>query len=190
MTKNQKIIIFVVGGIVILCLASCVVGFLLFRGVGSAITNSVIKSTVEVQSQAQQIATIDMPAGYSASEGFNIFGVTMAIFKSSSSDVFIMLMQMPKTGDLTQADIDLMQQTFNRQYSSRGYQMHVVSTKDMTIRDKPAKMIVSEGTGSGKAIRQVVVFFTGNNGLAALFVTGPQDQWDAQAYDAMIRSIR
>ena len=43
MTKNQKIFIFIGGGIGLLCLVSCAVVLLFFRGVGSAITNSAIK---------------------------------------------------------------------------------------------------------------------------------------------------
>jgi hypothetical protein len=190
MTKNQKIMVFVGGGIALLCLVSCAVVLLFFRGVGSAITNSVFKSPEEVQAAAQEIARVDMPAGYSPSEGMQILGITMAIFKSSNSDVFIMMMEMPKSTNLNQTDIDQMQQAFDRQYSGRGYQMQVVDVKDITIRGKPGKVIISEGTANGSETRQVTVFFMGNHGLAALFITGPKNQWNTKAYDRMILSIR
>ncbi|RPJ50890.1 MAG: hypothetical protein EHM21_03990 [Chloroflexi bacterium] len=190
MTKNQKIFIFIGGGIGLLCLVSCAAVMLFFRNVGSAITNNAIKSPEEVQAAAQEVATIDMPFGYSATEGMNILGITMAIYKSSSSDVFIMLMQMPTSSDLNQSDIGQMQQAFDRQYSSRGYQMQVVDVKDVTIRGNPGKVIISEGSANGVENRQVTVFFEGNNGLAALFITGPINQWDTAAYDQMIQSIR
>jgi hypothetical protein len=190
MTKNQKILIFVGGGVGLLCLISCAVVLLFFRGVGNAITSSALKSPEEIQAAAEQVATLDMPAGYSATEGMRILGMTMAIYKSPSSDVFIMLMSMPTASGLNQSDIQQMQQTFNQQYSSRGYQMQVVDVRDVTIRGKPGKVIISEGTSNGQSIRQVVAFFTGNNGLAALFITGPKDQWDTAAYDQMILSIR
>jgi hypothetical protein len=190
MTKNQKILLIVAGIVGALCLVSCAVVMLLFRGVGNAITNSVLKSPAEVQAAADKIATVDMPAGYSASEGMQILGITMAIYKSDSSDVFIMLMEMPKASDLNETDIQQMQRTFNQQYSSRGYQMQVVDVRDVTIRGKPGKVIISEGTAKGAEIRQVIAFFMGNNGLAALFITGPKDQWETESYDQMIQSIR
>jgi hypothetical protein len=190
MTKNQKVFIFIGGGIALLCLISCAAVMLFFRGVGNAITNSALKSPEEVQAAAQEIATVDMPAGYTAKEGMNILGMTIAIYKSGSSDVFIMMMGMPAASDLSQTDMDQMQQSFDRQYASRGYQMQVVDVRDVTIRGNPGKVIISEGTGNESQIRQVTVFFKGNKGLSALFITGPIDQWDAVAYDLMIRSIR
>ena len=143
-----------------------------------------------MQAAAQEIATVDMPPGYSASEGMKILGITMAIYKSSNSDIFIMMMQMPTSSDINQTDIQQMQQAFDRQYSSRGYQMQVVDMRDVTIRGNPGKVIISEGNTNGTDMRQVTAFFKGNNGLAALFITGPINQWDTAAYDQMIRSIR
>jgi hypothetical protein len=190
MTRNQKIFIGVGAGIVVLCLGACAVVLLFFRGLGNAITNSANKSPAEVQAAANNIAVFDLPAGYAAAEGMEILGITVAVFKSSSSDVFIMLMEMPTAADLSDANFSQMQLVFDRQFGSQGYQMHVVQTKDVTVRGKPGKIFISEGTANGKNIRQVTVFFHGNHGMAAFFITGPISQWDTAAYDQMIRSIR
>jgi hypothetical protein len=190
MTKNQKIFIIIGAGISLLCLVSCAVVLLFIRGLGSAIKDSTFNNPDEAQAAAQKIATVSMPAGYSATAGMNILGTTMVVYNSDSSDVFIMMMQMPASGDLSQTDIQQMQQTFEQQYASRGYQMQVVDVREIILRGDPAKVVISEGTSNGVEIRQVTVFFKGNKGLAALFITGPIDQWDTAAYDQMIHSIR
>lgn len=188
MTNKQKIFIGIGAGLSVLCLVACGVILLAFRGVGNAITNSQFKTPQEAQAAAQDIAAIDMPAGYTASEGMKILGITMVIYKSSSP-VNILVMEMP-TGDLNDQNIQQMQRAYDQQSGGQSG-MRVVDTKTVTIRNKPARIVISEGTLNAAAqIRQVIVYFQGNHGLASLIISGPISQWDTNAYDAMIRSIR
>lgn len=190
MPKKQKAIIFIVAGAALLCLVACGAVLLVMRNVGTAITNSAFKNPAEAAAAAQQIATLNPPAGYTPTEGMKILGMTMVIYKSNNSNVFIMLMELPTSNNLNNADITRMRETFNQQYGSRGYQMKVVDEKDITVRGQPGKVIISEGAANNVQVRQVIVYFKGNHGLAALFVTGPLSEWNTSAYDQMILSIR
>lgn len=189
MTKKQKIIIGVAAGLAVLCLAACGVTLLIFRAAGSAITNSQIKSPQEAQAAAESIAAFDMPQGYTASQGMKLLGMTVVMYQSSSR-VNIMVMEMPTGRELNDADIRQMQRAYDQQSGGRSG-MRVVDTKELTIRGKPARIIISEGPlKAGEQFRQVIVYFQGNHGLASMFITGPVSDWNAAAYDAMILSIR
>ena len=67
----------------------------------------------------------------------------------------------------------------------------ILSTKDATIRGKPAKIIIQEGTTDNNVtIRQELVAFAGKSGTAMLMVMAPVDQWNQAAYDKMVKSIK
>jgi hypothetical protein len=71
--------------------------------------------------------------------------------------------------------------------------MHVVGTRQVTLKGQAVTLTVSESTGdeaSGEALREVMGTFRGQGGASVmLMATGMASQWDDAALDAFVASI-
>lgn len=193
MSKQTKIIIGVIAGILVLCLAICVVGGLLTTILGRNIAANANADPEKAAQTASEIADFTPPAGYQPVTGLNILGYTIVVYDNTSeaSDVMI-LMQMPGLTEIDEATIRQMQQAMERQSGQRMNNMQVIETRDLTIRDKPARVIIQEGTYSDNSapVRQAMVAFQGKGGVAMLMLAAPTDTWDQASIDRMVESIR
>ncbi len=193
MSKQTKIIIGVIAGILVLCLAICVVGALWFNIIGKRIASDAKPDPQKAVQTASEIADFTPPAGYQPSTGMKILGYTIVVYTSgeSSSTNMLMLMQIPGTADINDATIVQMQQAIETQSGRQMNNMKVVETRDLTIRGKPARVIVQEGSYAGNlaTIRQMMVVFQGKGGVAMLMTTASADAWNQQEMDQMVESI-
>ncbi len=194
MTRQTKIIIGVVGAVLVLCLAICVVGVLGFGLFTRNVTSSLQPNPEKAAQTASQIADLTPPEGYQPTSAMNFLGYTFVFYTDpadTSTNRFMMLMQMPLKGDISESTIQQMQQGMERQTGRNLSNMHTIETRDVTIRGKPARVIVQEGTyaESSTPIRQMLVAFQGKGGLAMLAVTAPAADWNQEAFDAMVNSI-
>ena len=196
MTKNTKIILGVVVGLLVLCLIACgvgVLGFGLFsRNVAQTVSQNVKNDPAAAEQTAQKIATIDIPAGFQAGTSMNILGISMVVYENSANNnQSIFLLQMPTGGEINDTTIQQMQQAMERQTNRSVTNMKTVDSRTVTIRDKPAQIIIQEGVNNeNQPYRSEMVAFQGNGGLAMLVISGPTASWDQTAYDKMVNTIR
>ncbi len=192
MSRQTKIIIGVAAGFLVLCLAICVVGVIFTNIVGKNVASDIKPDPEKAANTASEIADFTPPAGFQPMSGFTILGYTVVIFdKGSDSSDLLMLMQIPGLTEIDDATIEQMQQALERQRGGRLNNMRTIETRDMTIRGKPARVIVQEGTRNEntEAVRQMMVAFQGKGGVAMLVVATPASQWDQASFDRMVESI-
>ena len=193
MSKQTKIIIGVVAGISVLCLISCVVGFLVLRNVGSQVVSQVEESTNTdpdaVNTDAASMAEFTLPPGYNPETSTNLLGFKMAMYTNPENNHFLSLIQMPGQSEISEESIRQMREGMERR-SSRGLQnLQTVEQRELTIRGKPAQLIIQEGTNDGTPVRQMLVVFQGKGGLTMLMVMGAANTWDQAAYNNLVTSI-
>jgi hypothetical protein len=191
-SNTTKIIIIVVAVLAVLCLVACAVIAFFVRNVGQRVGQSVKSDPAAVNSATQQIASIDLPEGYTPTSSMNILGMTMVVYEGSNKNSALVLIQMPTTTELTEANIKQMEEQMQNQSGRRLQNYKVIKEYDATIRGKPGKVIIQEGESSdgGDTMRQMMVVFQGKSGLAMMMIIGPANQWDQSAYDAMVKSIK
>ncbi len=195
MSRNTKIVLGIIGGLFILCICAGVVAFLALRSAGPLVERAmtVTEKPEEVTDIAQGIVDYTLPAGYSEQFGMSFFGFDVAAFGSAGpAKQMIMLMQFPESAGLSQAEMEQqMQQATERQMGRRNYQLPVVGETTTTIRDQRITLTIREGTDSdGTAIRQVSGVFQGKSGIVMLMIMGNRQNWDQEAVDAFIASLR
>lgn len=192
MTRNQKIILAVVAGILVMCLIACVVGFLAFQRMGQTVMESAAQDPQEAAARAEDIADFTPPPGFTAETGIEILGISMVFFNDPAKpDTVIILMQMPITGELTDTTFDSMREAMERQSGRRLRNVQTIEDRAVTIRGEPARVVVQEGENSdGRPYRQMLAAFQGEDGLALLTIAGPTTEWDQAAFDQSVESIR
>lgn len=190
MSRQTKIILGIIAGILVLCLIACVAGVLLFNVATRSVVDNASQDPAEVDAAATNIVEFDLPAGFQPESSFHLLGVNMAMYSNPSNDNFLILTELPMAAseDMVQQMQDAFEQNLGRNFSG----MQVVEQRELTVRGQPATMTVLEGTDndSGEQVRQMMVAFEGNNGTAMISVFGPVDNFDMAAYEQMIESIR
>ncbi len=193
-TNKNRTIWIAVAVIGVLCLAACGIAFLVFRQLGSQLSNVVTTNPSDVAAVSDKIATYDMPPGYEAQVSMSMFVYDVVMIgpsQPSSSSMVIMLMQFTGSAGMSREQMEeQMRQAFEQQGGQPGVQMKVVETREETIRGEQVTVTISEGTTQGVTMRQLVTVFKGNGGPTVLMIQGTTDDWDEELVSDFIHSIR
>lgn len=196
MSRNTKIILGVIVGLVLLCACVSVVSIYIFvNSAGEIIEQAVSFSEdpAEIAQTAREIVDYDLPPGYTEQMGMNLMGFKIVGFgPEGRTNQMIMLMEFPKFTNLSQEEMEQqMQQSLQQQTGRRSMDLEVVGTTTATIRDQTVEFTIREGTDEqGNRMRQVSGVFEGKNGLVLLMAMGNAQTWDQQAIDDFIGSLR
>ncbi len=196
MTRNTKIILAVVVGLLVLCCAcsilALVVGpMLLFRA-----GDSNFVSSEDAPATAAQIADFTLPAGFYPSGGMNTFGISFVAYEHNDGVSHLFLFQAPSwAGGNAEAMRRQMEQQMQRSATTFGNDrlsnLRSVETVQVTVRDQPATFTVMEGTNSdGMPYRMMSGMFQGRNGLVFLTIARPAASWNQGEIDAFLASIQ
>ena len=195
LTRNQKIIIGVVGGILLLC---CIGGGILWWA-GSTLFNQVAQGFNQDPAQAQEvgqsIAAYTAPEGYTEKFSMELFGVKMVALgpEGSTDGTIMMLMQFPAGSEgNTEQMQEQMSQAFSQQTGQGGFQFTTSEERTVTIRGQEVTLVIREGSNnSGDQMRQAVAAFEGDDGNVVMFMAmGDPNQWDEAAIEDFLASIK
>lgn len=192
MSKNVKIALAVLGGLLVLCVCAVVVGGMYM----SRVVNTAVKSDpAAAQATARSIADFTLPARYtsgtSSAFAMDLLGFKVAGFTARSGEA-IMLISVPKQNSAAQNE-QIMKQLRSQTLGKMSDQFNFETTdrKPVTVRGQAAEMIISEGsTQAGNAVRQAMISFMGKNGPAILTIVGPADGWDDAEVAGFVASVR
>jgi ribosomal protein S6E (S10) len=197
MSRNTTIAISVIAGLVFLCICVGIIAYVALNRagqvVGEAVEGAIADDPAEVAQIAQGIVEYKLPPGYREQFGMSFFGFDMVAFgPAESTDQMIMLMQFPESAGLNQAEMEQqMKQSLQQQRGRQDIPMQEVDQVQRTIRDQTVTLTISEGTDSdGTAMRQMSGVFQGKNGAVLLMIVSKKQNWDQQAIDAFMTSLR
>jgi hypothetical protein len=196
MSRNTKIILAVVAGLLVLCCAcsvlALVVGPVLFFRAG----NSNFVSSEDAPAAAAQIADFTLPAGFYPSGGMHTFGMSLVAYEHSDGQSHLFLFQMPSW---VQGNAEAMRRQMEQQMqrsattygNDRLSNLRAVETVQVTVRGEPATFTMMEGTNSdGTPFRMMSGMFQGRNGLVFLTIARPAGSWNQGEIDAFLASIQ
>lgn len=191
MSRNAKIGIGVIAGLLVLCVCVCGGAFLATSLFGGQIAkNMTTTDPAQVQAKAQQIIDYQLPPGFHESMAMNIVMAQMVLFSSPDDTTQIMLMQMNPG---TQSDPASIRQGFQQGMQRAlpgGWQQ--VDRKTMTIRGQQVTVTTSEGKMSdGSVLRQMSTDpFNGKAGLVLVSIYGPANNWPEEDINNFLSSIQ
>ncbi len=196
MSRNTKIILGVLAGLVLVCM--CGAGVLAATGLFAAkkvvdvAGQNITSNPAEVEAIAGRIAAYELPQGFNPDYAMDIMGYSLVGFKGDDNHSHIMLMQFPASANLSVEEMEkqMQQATQSREYTYGTQELKVVETRDVTIKGQPATATIAEGKGGEEDFRQLSVAFAGNGGPALLVYAARMSAWDDAAVDAFLASIQ
>lgn len=189
-SNTGKIVVIIVAAVAVLCLISCVVILLVTGKIGSSIAQTVDTSPADVAAAAEKIASIDLPPGFEPTTSMSLLGMTFAMYEAPNKNTALVVFQMPSYMEMNDANIQQMEEQMQQQSDRQLENMRIIKQTDATIRGKPGKIIIQEGSNNGETFRQMLVVFEGKGGLAMIMVFGPKQGWQQAQYDRMVESIK
>ena len=103
MTRNTKIVLGIVAGLLLLCLCGGGATFFLLGAAGRMIARNVVTDPADVAAIADGIAEYQLPAGWREQYGMRFLGFSLVAYAPADSRGHIMLMQFPTSVGLDQA---------------------------------------------------------------------------------------
>lgn len=193
MTRNAKIALSILGGLVVVCLCAGALAAGALTIAGRKVAQTIVVDPEQAAQVANNITEYDLPAGYKQEAmrilGFNL--VTLAPEQADGAPV-ILMMQFPAGANLDQKQMEeQMQRSMQMQFMGQGLSLKLIGQQDIKIRGEDATLTIREGQNSdGTKIRQATAQFTGNEGEALLMIMGPKQTWDQTLVDTFIQSMR
>lgn len=191
MSRNTKILIGVVGGLLGLCCIIGIVAFVFLRQVGSQFEQGFDDPEAAAET-AQGIVAYSLPAGFSEQGAMSFLGIEMAFITNASNDSVIMLMSFPQAlaGNEEQMR-QQMEDSMAENFGDQNINFTPVESREVTINGQPAVVSILEGTNeNGAIIRQATSIFEGDGGKPSmLMIVSPASQWDASNLDGFIDSL-
>ena len=194
MSRNTKIVLGIVGGILLLC---CLVGGILVvlapRLFQNFAEEAFIENTEDAAEIAQSMVEHELPTGFVEEGAMSILGVNMVFSAANGGeDGVIMMMSFPKELTGNEAEMQRqMESSFRDQSGRQNVQLIFKESQEVIINGEPATVNIYEGTDdSGVSIRQAsAIFQTKEGGPGMLMIFAPINNWDDGRFDTFFASM-
>lgn len=194
MSKNVKIVLGIVAGILLVCCVSTIIlAMFLPKWANDFAENSLITDPAQVDSSANNMLDLTFPASFSERMGMQILGISTVFASTADSASTIILMQFPPEMDENSEEMQQQLETaFNQQRGRDNISWEQVGDQTVTINGQPSTLIIYEGTNeAGEAVRQMLGTFTskdGNTGMMMLY--GSSDDWETDGLESFLESLQ
>jgi hypothetical protein len=191
MSRNAKIAVAIVGGIVLLCICMLTGAFLIGGTVMRQVGQSISVDADDLQARSAEIVDFSgLPQDFKPEFGMSLMGITSVGYSADSSATFIMLMQFSPELEMNSAAMEqAITQAFSQQTGATGQTMELVEEIPVTIRGQATTLRIFEGESSGENLRQATAAFEGKGGPAILMIGAPVVQWDQALVDQIIAAM-
>lgn len=179
MNDNTKRTLITVGAILSLCCFIGLMASVVLFGLGKEVDRRINIGPASSPQAQENIATVEMPAGYQLTSGMSMLVFDMVSFSPTENKALptIMLVQFHEYTSINPSEMNI-------QYGSDSFS--VVDTFQATIRGQETTITVSEDARR----RQWTGFFEGNFGPAIFVAEGPISGWDDQLLMHFLKSIQ
>lgn len=199
MSRNNKIILGVVAGVLLACLCLAVGGLFAFNQIVGLVSSLVTSDDPAAAAAAgQSMLDYTLPPGYAEQASFDIAFMKMVMagegsLESGSIRPVIFLVEIGPEANMEEEELRRqMQLGLRRSLSWQNLDMELVEQSTMTLRGREVSLLHYEGVdGEGNRFKQIISgLFPGKNGLIMLWILGPEQGWDQAEIDGFLQSIR
>ncbi len=191
MSRNTKIVVGIIGGILGVCCLIAIVAALVLPRMFQNFAEG-IEDPAEAAEVAESIVDYDLPSGFEEQGAMNFLGFRMAFISGRDDQTMIMLAEFPASlaGDEEQMQ-QQMRDAFANRTGSQNVSLEFVGSEDVTINGSETTLGTYEGTdGQGNNVRQIIgVFETKSGSPGMLMIFGNQDNWDEGGISRFLDSL-
>ena len=191
MSRNTKIVVGIIGGILGVCCLIAIVAALVLPRMFQNFAEG-IDDPAEAAEVAESIVDYDLPSGFEEQGAMNFLGFRMAFISGRDDQTMIMLAEFPASlaGDEEQMQ-QQMRDAFANRTGSQNVSLEFVGSEDVTINGSETTLGTYEGTdGQGNNVRQIIgVFETKSGSPGMLMIFGNQDNWNEGGISRFLDSL-
>ena len=191
MSRNTKIVVGIIGGILGVCCLIAIVAALVLPRMFQNFAEG-IEDPAEAAEVAESIVDYDLPSGFEEQGAMNFLGFRMAFISGRDDQTMIMLAEFPASlaGDEEQMQ-QQMRDAFANRTGSQNVSLEFVGSEDVTINGSETTLGTYEGTdGQGNNVRQIIgVFETKSGSPGMLMIFGNQDNWNEGGISRFLDSL-
>ncbi|MBK7895928.1 MAG: hypothetical protein WAS33_20340 [Candidatus Promineifilaceae bacterium] len=191
MSRNTKIVVGIIGGILAVCCLIAIVAALVLPRMFENFAESV-DDPAAAADVASDIVDYDLPSGYEEQGAMNFLGFRMAFITGTNEQSMIMLAEFPASlaGDEEQMQ-QQMRDAFANQTGNQNVNLEFVGSEDVTINGQTVTLGTYEGSDeNGTGFRQILGVFEAKSGSPAmLMIMGPRDSWDEDGIGRFLDSL-
>lgn len=191
MSRNTKIILGVVGGLLAVCCVVAVVAIFFVQRAGQQLAEG-FDNPEAAADTAADIVDYTLPPGFFVEGGVSILGIDTVVMSGESNDSVIMLMSFPQMFAGNEAEMQQqMEQSMAENFGQEGVTLQFVEARETVINDTPTTVNIYEGSNeNGTPIRQATAIFESKTGKPSmLMVIAPTSRWDTSDLDGFIDSL-
>ena len=191
MSRNTKIVVGIIAGILGLCCIIAVVAVLVLPRMFENFAQSVDDPAAAAE-VADSIVDYELPSGYEEQGAMNLLGFRMAFISGRDEESMIMVAEFPAAlaGDEAQMQ-QQMRDAFSNRTQSQNVNLEFIGSEDVTINGADVALGTYEGTDDqGNTVRQILGVFetkSGNPGMLMIF--GNKDNWDEGGISRFLDSL-
>lgn len=196
MSRNMKIFLGVIAGILIICCVGAVITFVALPTIAARFFDqALIEDPEEVAAIGQEIINYERPTGFLEEGAMQVMGIRMVFMipELRQQNAFIMLMEFPASLSGNEAQMRRqMEETFSRQTGQQDLNMVYKGSETVTINGKEATLGIYEGTDeNGMTVRQASAVFETNSGAPGMvLIFGPVNEWEGLGLEQFLQSMQ
>jgi hypothetical protein len=192
MSRNAKIILGIVGGLMACCCILVLAFTVLLPRFGAQLMGDMIATDENVGEVARSMVDYNLPAGLQEEMAMSFFGIKTAVFSGSNQQSMVMLMQFPAALAGNEAEMQRqMEESFSQQFGSDDHRFEVIGSENVTVNGQPAIFTTSESISDDATMRQVIGIFRSKDGNPAMVMAmAPVDQWQRDGIDRFLESMQ
>ena len=191
MSTTVKIILALIFGTMLTCLAVGVLGLYLFRANHLNIVDLLIDQPLKAIRVGHSIADYDLPAGFRNVFSAKLAGYEMVGYTGADGHSHIYFFQLP--ADLN-VDLSGIESEVRASFpgSTESYlDIRVVDSRLATIAGQEVTLVISEGMNhEGEPFREISTTFQGKKGQVLVVFSCPQASWNQLEVETFLASIR
>jgi len=189
MNNTVKIILFILAGLMVVCLAGMLLAGPVVKSIIQKNAMSIGLGADNAQAIASQMVEFEAPADFGEPYAFQMLGYSLITFTGSDGHSHIYFMQVPEDSGLTEEE--LLSQAQKMSGSTIGTEFDNAQPMDVTIMDQAVTMLIIDGINSAnQPYRQAVGIFAGQAGPILVVFERPLDLWDETELLDFLSSIR
>lgn len=191
MSRNTKIVVGIIAGILVLCCIIVIIGYFALRPVLRGVTEGFDNPEAGAE-VAEGIVDYELPEGYEEQGAVNLFVMEMAFISGRDDQTVIMLAEFSDMFTGNEEDMQQqMRDAFANQSGSQNVSLEFVGSEDVTINGQEVALGTYEGTDDqGNSVRQMLgVFETKNGRPGMIMIFGSLDSWDEGGISRFLDSL-
>lgn len=197
MDRTTKTILIITGAVVLACgclaAAALATGLWTFNQLAIFSRESFSEDPGVAVRVGDEIADFEVPGGYGSPHSIHFGDVTVIDYSSPSGMSHIFLAQFPEGTSINVEELLKIIEEGSSKPDSFWYntELALVQQKSVEIREQASTLNISEGTSKeGIPYRAATAEFQGRGGPAMVLIAGPLSEWDEEAVEQFIASIR